>query len=81
MAIGNGVTGYVGDEAATSAVLDSEVWFRTGDVCYFDENGRVHIVYRLKETIKYKGYQVDLTLFESSLCNFIKMIICIITKV
>lgn len=57
---GNGVIciGYVGDEAATKAVLDSEGWYRTGDVCYFDGKDRIHIVDRLKEMIKYKGYQV-----------------------
>ncbi|KAL7114539.1 hypothetical protein ACP275_04G127500 [Erythranthe tilingii] len=50
--------GYAGDDAATSATLDSEGWLKTGDLCYFDQDGFLFIVDRLKELIKYKAYQV-----------------------
>ncbi|CAH9135857.1 unnamed protein product [Cuscuta epithymum] len=50
--------GYVGDSSATSATLDSQGWLRTGDLCYFDSEGFLYIVGRLKELIKYKAYQV-----------------------
>ncbi|XP_058194950.1 4-coumarate--CoA ligase-like 9 [Rhododendron vialii] len=50
--------GYVGDPEATSAILDSEGWLRTGDLCYFDSEGFLYVVDRLKELIKYKGYPV-----------------------
>ncbi|KAK4486137.1 hypothetical protein RD792_008805 [Penstemon davidsonii] len=50
--------GYAGDDAATAATLDSEGWLKTGDLCYFDSEGFLFIVDRLKELIKYKAYQV-----------------------
>ncbi|XWS60302.1 hypothetical protein CRYUN_Cryun07bG0024400 [Craigia yunnanensis] len=50
--------GYVGDEKATAETLDSEGWLKTGDICYFDSEGFLYIVDRLKELIKYKAYQV-----------------------
>ncbi|KAL6643684.1 hypothetical protein ACP70R_018450 [Stipagrostis hirtigluma subsp. patula] len=50
--------GYLGDKDATSAVLDPEGWLRTGDLCYIDKDGFIYVVDRLKELIKYKGYQV-----------------------
>ncbi|KAH8492887.1 hypothetical protein H0E87_022221 [Populus deltoides] len=50
--------GYVGDEKATAETLDSEGWLKTGDLCFFDSEGFLYIVDRLKELIKYKAYQV-----------------------
>lgn len=50
--------GYVGDDKATAETIDSDGWLRTGDICYIDSKGFLFIVDRLKELIKYKGYQV-----------------------
>ncbi|OIW07932.1 hypothetical protein TanjilG_20033 [Lupinus angustifolius] len=50
--------GYFGNQEATASTIDSEGWLRTGDVCYIDNDGFLFIVDRLKELIKYKGYQV-----------------------
>ena len=50
--------GYFGNSSATDATIDSEGWLHTGDVGIFDEDGHLRIVDRVKELIKYKGFQV-----------------------
>jgi acyl-CoA synthetase (AMP-forming)/AMP-acid ligase II len=50
--------GYLNQPAATTAVIDSDGFFHSGDVGRADEGGHFYIVDRLKELIKYKGYQV-----------------------
>ncbi|KAK4361683.1 hypothetical protein RND71_020635 [Anisodus tanguticus] len=50
--------GYVGDSKATYETLVPGGWLRTGDLCYIDHQGYLFVVDRLKELIKYKGYQV-----------------------
>ena len=56
------IAGYIGNAEATSTTLVGEGWLRTGDLCYIDEEGYLHVVDRLKELIKYKGYQVSRTI-------------------
>jgi acyl-CoA synthetase (AMP-forming)/AMP-acid ligase II len=50
--------GYLGNEEATAATIDADGWLHTGDIAIVDEAGYYSIVDRLKELIKYKGYQV-----------------------
>lgn len=51
--------GYLDDDEANASAFNSEGWLKTGDLCYFDHDGFLYIVDRLKELIKYKAYQVS----------------------
>ncbi len=50
--------GYLNNEQATSDTIDSDGWLHTGDVAVIDDEGHYAIVDRIKELIKYKGFQV-----------------------
>ena len=50
--------GYLNNPEATAACLDADGWLRTGDIAAFDEDGYLFIRDRLKELIKFKGFQV-----------------------
>ena len=52
------MVGYLNNEEATKNCIDDEGWFHSGDIGYADEDGFFYIVDRVKELIKYKGYQV-----------------------
>ena len=50
--------GYLNNPSATEITIDPEGWLKTGDIGFIDSEGFVSIVDRLKELIKYKGFQV-----------------------
>ncbi|MDG2261836.1 MAG: AMP-binding protein, partial [Actinomycetota bacterium] len=50
--------GYLNNDVATAETIDSDMWLHTGDVARIDSDGHVYIVDRVKELIKYKGFQV-----------------------
>jgi 4-coumarate--CoA ligase len=53
----NIMLGYYGNEAATKDAFEGD-WQRTGDLVKVDRKGNIWVVDRLKEMIKYKGFQV-----------------------
>lgn len=52
------MNGYIGDSDSTKASFDKDGWLHSGDIGLYDENHEWFIVDRLKELIKYKGFQV-----------------------
>jgi acyl-CoA synthetase (AMP-forming)/AMP-acid ligase II len=50
--------GYLHNPAATALAIDADGWLHTGDVARLEPDGSIRIVDRIKELIKYKGYQI-----------------------
>ncbi|KAL1532235.1 4-coumarate--CoA ligase [Salvia divinorum] len=50
--------GYLNNIEATMVALDKDGWLHTGDIVYFDQEGYLYVIDRLKEVIKYKGFQI-----------------------
>ncbi|CAM8986769.1 unnamed protein product [Rhodiola kirilowii] len=50
--------GYLNDAEATARTIDADGWLHTGDIGYVDDDEEVFIVDRVKELIKFKGFQV-----------------------
>jgi 4-coumarate--CoA ligase len=52
------MAGYLSNPVATLDTIDSDGWLLTGDIGHIDSHRHLFIVDRLKELIKYKGFQV-----------------------
>ena len=50
--------GYLNNPEGTKNALTEDGFFKTGDVGYQDKDGNFYITDRIKELIKYKGFQV-----------------------
>lgn len=50
--------GYLNNAKATAETIDTDGWLHTGDVAKIDADGHMTIVDRVKELIKFKGFQV-----------------------
>lgn len=49
---------YLDNPHATAATIDAEGWLHTGDIVTVDAEGWYRVTDRIKELIKYKGFQV-----------------------
>lgn len=54
----NVFVGYLNNPEATRNAMTADGYFKTGDVGYQDQDGNFYITDRVKELIKYKGFQV-----------------------
>ena len=61
--------GYLNNAEATAETITPEGWLRTGDIAIIDADGYMFIVDRLKELIKYKGFQVAPAEIEATLVS------------
>lgn len=50
--------GYHNNPTATAESITPDGFFKTGDIGYEDEDGNMYITDRVKELIKFKGFQV-----------------------
>jgi len=50
--------GYLNNAEATAETIDADGWLHTGDIGIIDEHAHMSIVDRMKELIKFKGFQV-----------------------
>jgi acyl-CoA synthetase (AMP-forming)/AMP-acid ligase II len=75
------MAGYLANEEATRETIDSDGWLHTGDVAVVDDDGVYFIVDRLKELIKYKGFQVPPAELEAILINHPEVADCAVIGV
>jgi acyl-CoA synthetase (AMP-forming)/AMP-acid ligase II len=69
----NVMSGYLNNAEATANTLDDEGYLHTGDVAEVTDEGVFSIVDRVKELIKYKGYQVPPAELEALLLSHDKI--------
>lgn len=70
----NIMKGYIDNVSETSRFIDQDGWGHTGDIGYYDDDGELFVVDRLKELIKYKGFQVPPAEIEAVLLSHSRVI-------
>lgn len=70
----NVMLGYLNRPDATADTIDADGYLHTGDVAVYHERGYFSIVDRVKELIKYKGYQIAPAELEALLLSHPKVL-------
>ncbi|KAF9136644.1 hypothetical protein BGX30_010989 [Mortierella sp. GBA39] len=70
----NVMKGYLNNIEATKHTIREDGWMHTGDIVYVDEKGNWFVVDRLKELIKYKGFQIPAAELEALLVTHPKVL-------
>lgn len=60
--------GYIDDPVANASALDNEGFYRTGDIAYFDDNGRLFLQDRIKNVLTLFYFDSILLPFELEEC-------------
>ncbi|XP_020290445.1 4-coumarate--CoA ligase 1-like [Pseudomyrmex gracilis] len=55
----NIMNGYYNNPEETKKTIDEDGWLHTGDIGYVDEDGELFIWDRIKELMKYRGFQIS----------------------
>lgn len=72
---------YVGNVSATQESFDEEGYLRSGDVGYYDEDNHFYVIDRVKDLIKFKGFQVPPAELEAILLKHASVReVCVIGK-
>ena len=61
------MTGYYKNPEATKNTIDEDGWLHSGDLGYCNDKGELFIIDRLKELIKFQGFQIAPTEIEGVL--------------
>ncbi|KAF8534024.1 hypothetical protein BDD12DRAFT_783981 [Trichophaea hybrida] len=77
----NIMLGYLNNPQATANAITEDGYFKTGDIGYQDKDGNVFITDRVKELIKYKGFQVPPAELEGKLMAHPKIDDCAVIGV
>lgn len=74
--------GYLNDDKANAETFTEDGWMKTGDVAKFDsETGEFFIIDRIKELIKFKGFQVAPAELEALLMSHEGIADCVVVGV
>ncbi|XP_003426690.1 4-coumarate--CoA ligase 1 [Nasonia vitripennis] len=61
--------GYYRNPEATKETIDEDGWIHSGDKAYYDEDGEVFIVERLKQVMKFRAYHISPSEIEAVLLS------------